>query len=397
MDKNILLGKLTPFSNQRSLLVNEQQVKDIVSAMLDAHKKYASEYDKISDYFYAGGAVQTAKKVYEFLKKSVKYTIDSEASQKIMSPSAIISVGRNDCKNYALFIVGILDSLRRKGKFKNKVFYRFASYKLLDEIPHHTFAVFIDDQGNEIFVDPVLSSFNERKTYFHKIDKSPKMSLYSVSGIFTKKPKPVATAKIDITGITKAPAKKIVVKVALAPARGAFLLLVGLNFTGLATKLKQAFVNNKNKVNDFWNNLGGNTNELLRKVEQGALKNRLLGEDVFFLSEGQMGVVDPATGTATAVTVTAATPILVKVAQFLASLGIDAKELGDSAKQILAKQVQNIVDKQQDKKKQEDQQFNQNVERIVDSAQVSPVQQKTNYLPYLIGGGLVIYFISKKK
>ncbi len=392
MDKNILLGKLTPFSNQRRLLVNEQQVKDIVSAMLDAHKKYASEYDKISDYFYAGGAVQTAKKVFEFLKKSVKYTIDSEASQKIMSPSAIISVGRNDCKNYALFIVGILDSLRRKGKFKNKVFYRFASYKLLDEIPHHTFAVVIDDQGNEIFVDPVLSSFNERKTYFHKIDKDPKMSLYSVSGIFTKKPKPAATAKIDTTGITKAPAKKIVVKIALAPARGAFLLLVGLNFTGLATKLKQAFVNNKNKVNDFWNNLGGNTNELLRKVEQGALKNRLLGEDVYFPSEGQIGVVEAAT----AVTVTAATPILVKVAQFLTSLGIDAKELGESAKQILAKQVQNVVDKAQEKQKAEAQDFNRNVETIVDSAEMSKAT-KTNYLPYLIGGGLVIYLISKKK
>lgn len=389
MDKNILLGKLTPFSNQRRLLVNEQQVKDIVSAMLDAHKKYASEYDKISDYFYAGGAVQTAKKVFEFLKKSVKYTIDSEASQKIMSPSAIISVGRNDCKNYALFIVGILDSLRRKGKFKNKVFYRFASYKLLDEIPHHTFAVVIDDQGNEIFVDPVLSSFNERKTYFHKIDKDPKMSLYSVSGIFTKKPKPAATAKIDNTGITKAPAKKIVVKIALAPARGAFLLLVGLNFIGLATKLKQAFVNNKNKVNDFWNNLGGNTNELLRKVEQGALKNRLLGEDVYFPSEGQIGVVEAAT----AVTVTAATPILVKVAQFLASLGIDAKELGESAKQILAKQVQNVVDKAQEKQKAEAQDFNRNVETIVESAEV-PSAAKTNYLPYLIGGGLVIYLIS---
>jgi hypothetical protein len=392
MDKNILLGKLTPFSNQRRLLVNEQQVKDIVSAMLDAHKKYASEYDKISNYFYAGGAVQTAKKVFEFLKKSVKYTIDSEASQKIMSPSAIICVGRNDCKNYALFIVGILDSLRRKGKFKNKVFYRFASYKLLDEIPHHTFAVVIDDQGNEIFVDPVLSSFNERKTYFHKIDKDPKMSLYSVSGIFTKKPKPAATAKIDTTGITKAPAKKIVVKIALAPARGAFLLLVGLNFTGLATKLKQAFVNNKNKVNDFWNNLGGNTNELLRKVEQGALKNRLLGEDVYFPSEGQIGVVEAAT----AVTVTAATPILVKVAQFLTSLGIDAKELGESAKQILAKQVQNVVDKAQEKQKAEAQDFNKNVETIVESAEV-PSATKTNYLPYLIGGGLVIYLISKKK
>ena len=391
MDKNILLGKLTPFSNQRRLLVNEQQVKDIVSAMLEAHKTYASEYDKISDNFYAGGAVQTAKKLFQFLKKNIKYTVDSEASQKIMSPSAIISIGKNDCKNYALFIVGVLDSLKRKGYFTNKVFYRFASYRLLDEIPHHTFAVVIDDQGNEIFVDPVLSSFNERKTYFHKIDKSPKMSLYSVSGIFTKKPKPAATAKIDTTGITKAPAKKIVVKVALAPARGAFLLLVGLNFTGLATKLKKAFVNNKNKVNDFWNNLGGNTNELLRKVEQGALKNRLLGEDVYFPSEGQIGVVEAAT----AVTVTAATPILVKVAQFLASLGIDAKELGDSAKQILAKQVQNIVDKQQEKQKTEDQQFNQNVERIVDSANM-PVQQKTNYLPYIIGGGLIIFLIAKK-
>ena len=391
MDKNILLGKLTPFSNQRRLLVNEQQVKDIVSAMLEAHKTYASEYDKISDNFYSGGAIQTAKKLFQFLKKNVKYTIDSEASQKIMSPSAIISIGKNDCKNYALFIVGVLDSLKRKGYFNNKVFYRFASYRLLDEIPHHTFAVVVDDNGNEIFVDPVLSSFNERKTYFHKIDKSPKMSLYSVSGIFTKKSKPAATAKIDTTGITKAPAKKIVVKVALAPARGAFLLLVGLNFTGLATKLKQAFVNNKNKVNDFWNNLGGNTNELLRKVEQGALKNRLLGKDVFFPSEGQIGVVEAAT----AVTVTAATPILVKVAQFLASLGIDAKELGDSAKQILAKQVQNIVDKQQDKQKEQDQQFNQNVERIVDSANM-PVQQKQNYLPYIIGGGLLIFLIAKK-
>jgi hypothetical protein len=391
MDKNILLGKLTPFSNQRRLLINEQQVKDIVSAMLSAHKTYASEYDKISDNFYSGNAIQTAKKLFQFLKKNIKYTVDSEASQKIMSPSAIISIGKNDCKNYALFIVGILDSLRRKGYFTNKVFYRFASYRLLDEIPHHTFAVVIDDQGNEVFIDPVLSSFNERKTYFHKIDKTPKMSLYSVSGIFTKKPKPAATAKIDTTGITKAPAKKIVVKVALAPARGAFLLLVGLNFTGLATKLKQAFVNNKNKVNDLWNNLGGNTNELLRKVEQGALKNRLLGEDVYFPSEGQIGVVEAAT----AVTVTAATPILVKVAQFLASIGIDAKELGESAKQILAKQVQNIVDKQQDKQDVQNQDFNRNVEKIVDSAQAPAT--KTNYLPYLIGGGLVIYYISKKK
>lgn len=388
MNKNYLLGKLSPFTNQRKLVVNQQQVKDIISAMLSAHKTYENEYDKISENFYQDNAVQTAKNIFKFLKKNIKYTIDSEASQKIMSPSAIISIGKNDCKNFALFIVGTLQSLVRKGYFKNKVFYRFASYRLLDQIPHHTFAVLIDDNGNEVFIDPVLQNFDEKKSYFYKIDKDPKMSIYSISGIFSKKPKPVATAKIDTAGITKAPAKKIVLKISLAPARGAFLLLVGLNFIGLATKLKKAFVDNKQKTNDFWNNLGGNTNELLRKVEQGALKNRLLGDDVFMPSEGQIGEV-----ATTAVAVTAATPILIKVAQFLASIGIDAKEIGESAKQILSKQIQNIADKQADEQQAKNQSFNQQVEKIVDQ---SEVEKKSNLLPYLIGGGLLIFFIAKK-
>jgi len=389
VNKNYLLGKLSPFTNQRKLVVNEQQVNDIISAMLSAHKQYANEYDKISENFYSANALQTAKKIFKFLKENIRYTVDSEASQKIMSPSAIISVGKNDCKNYALFTVGILDSLKRKGYFKNKVFYRFASYRLLDQIPHHTFAVLIDDNGNEIFIDPVLQNFDKKKSYFYKIDKDPKMSIYSISGIFSKKPKPVATTKIDKTGITKAPAKKIVLKISLAPARGAFLLLVGLNFIGLATKLKKAFVDNKQKTNDWWNNLGGNTNELLRKVEQGATKNRLLGDDVFFPSEGQIGVVEAAT----AVTVTAASPILLKVAQFLTSIGIDAKEVGESAKQILAKQIQNIADKQADDQQAKNQSFNQQVEKIVDQ---SEIEKKSNLLPYLIGGGLLIFFIAKK-
>jgi hypothetical protein len=77
-------------------------------------------------------------------------------------------------------------------------------------------------------------------------------------------------------------------------------------------------------------------------------------------------------------------------------LGIDAKELGESAKDILAKQVQNIVDKQQEKQKAEAQDFNRNVQTIVDSAEM-PSATKINYIPYLIGGGLVIYLLSKKK
>ena len=189
MQKNLLLGRLKTFGGNSKMLVRDQQVPDIISAMLSAHKLYASEYDKISQDFYSGDGIQTAKKLFDFLKKNVQYKIESDKSQRIMSPSAILSLGKNDCKNYALFIMGVLDSLKRKGLIDNKIYYRFASYKLLDEIPHHVFAVIQDNEGNEYFIDPVLSTFNERKTYYHKIDKIPNMPLYSVSGIGQAKKK----------------------------------------------------------------------------------------------------------------------------------------------------------------------------------------------------------------
>ena len=273
MQKNILLGRLKSFGGNSKMLVRDQQVPDIISAMLSAHKLYASEYDKISQDFYSGDGIQTAKKLFEFLKKNVRYKIESDKNQRIMSPSAILSLGKNDCKNYALFIMGVLDSLKRKGLINNKIYYRFASYKLLDEIPHHVFAVIQDQNGNEYFIDPVLSSFNERKTYYHKIDKEPTMPLYSVSGIGAAKKK--ASAKAVTPAAKPKEKKKIVLKIALAPARGSFLLLVGLNFMGLATKLKNAFDNRADDTQNWWKNLGGNPNELLRKVEQGSKKEKI--------------------------------------------------------------------------------------------------------------------------
>jgi len=107
MNKAFILGKLSPFGQKRILLKQDQGVPDIITAMLSAHKIYASEYDKISKDFYVGDGISTAKNIFEFLKKNVKYKIESENNQRIMSPSAIISLAKNDCKNYALFIMGI--------------------------------------------------------------------------------------------------------------------------------------------------------------------------------------------------------------------------------------------------------------------------------------------------
>jgi hypothetical protein len=406
MQKNLLLGRLKPFGGNSKMLVRDQQVPDIISAMLSAHKMYASEYDKISQDFYSGDGVQTAKKLFEFLKKNVKYKIESDKAQRIMSPGAILSLGKNDCKNYALFIMGVLDSLKRKGLINNKIYYRFASYRLLDEIPHHVFAVIQDQQGNEFFIDPVLSIFNERKTYYHKIDKQPSMPLYSVSGIgnqvglFGSKKKKAAAASTASPVAQAAPSapkekKKIVLKIALAPARGSFLLLVGLNFMGLATKLKNAFANRADETQNWWKNLGGNPNELLRKTEQGAKKKRIAAADVEFNSEGQVGVI--ATGTAAAAATAA--PILIKLAEFLSKLGIDVKEVAEVGKQVLAKQVKNVVEKKLESDAQIERASQDEVDSIVNQAENfnADGSKKMNYLPIVIGSAVIIYLISRKK
>jgi hypothetical protein len=218
------------------------------------------------------------------------------------------------------------------------------------------------------------------------------MPLYSVSGIGQAKRK---TAAKSVSPAAPKEKKKIVLKIALAPARGSFLLLVGLNFMGLATKLKSAFANRADETQNWWKNLGGNPNELLRKTEQGAKKKKLLGGDVEFASEGQVGVV--AAGTAAAAATAA--PILIKLSEFLSKLGIDVKEVSEVGKRVLAKQVKNVIEKKLESDAQMDQASQEEVDRIVNQTDnFNPDgSKKMNYLPIVIGGAVIIYLISRKK
>ena len=388
-----LLQKLS-FGGKREIIANDQSANDIISAMLAAHTKYQKDYDLIADQFYAGSAKATAKKLFDFLKNNIHYKVESVNNQRIMSPGAIISLAQNDCKNFALFIIGVLHSLKRRGIINNKIFYRFVSYNMLDPTPHHTYAVMIDRDGREINIDPVLSSFNEKKLYYNKIDKMPLYAISGVSGIGAKK-----AAKAP-----KGVKRPIVARVALAPARGSFLLLVGLNFMGLATKLNDAFINKKDATNTWWSKLGGNTNELLRKVEQGAKKKRIFGED----QEGAIGVV-PAAAAASAA------PILVKVATFLKSIGINPAEIANAGKKVLANEIRKKLEPKEKAATQAQEvaqmQTEQAVETLTQDAVsptgISPVTTEKsatttksstkNYIPYFIGGGLALYLLTRKK
>lgn len=183
MEVNKILGKLRPFENKTVLVSNYQDSADIIKQIMKAHTKYASEYDKISSYFWKGSVKNTCKYIFDFLKKKVEYDIEPDTKQTVKSPSAIIAQGYGDCKHYSLFTAGILDSLRRSGKPINWS-YRFANYKLFSRTPHHVFVVVDPHTNNEIWCDAVLEFFNNHKPYVNATDKNYKqMALYSISGV----------------------------------------------------------------------------------------------------------------------------------------------------------------------------------------------------------------------
>lgn len=170
---------LPPFRNKTELVVFRQNTDDIIKYIKAKHEEYASDYDKIADLFDTGDIYYTCKEIWEFLKYNLPYTIETDENQTVKSPSAMLVKGAStDCKHYSLFIAGVLDALCREYNEPWTWCYRFASYNN-DVNPGHVFVVVLD--GNkEIWIDPVLSGFNDKSLQ----PKSFKdMALYSISGI----------------------------------------------------------------------------------------------------------------------------------------------------------------------------------------------------------------------
>jgi len=368
-----VLMKLSPFRNNRRVLRYSQSVGDIMSGILETHKKYAKEYDLICTKFDGPTAEIIAHKVYNFLKRHTFYVVEADTKQTLRSPAAILALGANpkvglDCKSYSLFIGGILDAFKRRGK-KIDWCYRFASYKLIDKVPHHVFVVLNPGTNNEIWVDPVLPSFNNKKQYNYKIDKKINMALIAVAGI--GKTKRTNAEKAQRRAELKAKVKdrikksgKLLLKFnpATAGARNAILLVIKVNLFGLAHKLFQMIrkPNGETKLKKFWESIGGRYASLTKNIMEGVKHGKHKGEDKI-LSEIKsstkttngpiqhahkkprlgMSIGDPVTASA----VVASTPILIKLITMLKDMGIDTDKLQAAAKDVLKKAVNDKIDK----------------------------------------------------
>jgi len=128
---------------------------------------------------------------------------------------------------------------------------------------------------------------------------------------------------------------KPVAKVAAAPARGAFLVLVSINFGKLADKLYKAYKINPNKVISFWKKFGGDWNKLKQAIQKGSKKS----------ISGING--DPQVGMALQSAIATATPIVVAAIKLFKEIkikdnpdesGNTLEKAAQDGKQLLAQQ-----------------------------------------------------------
>lgn len=204
-----ILASLSPYQGKSTVLVQEHDVDDIIKALRDKHRKYSPDYDKFSQFFWQNNAHDTARALYNYLHKKVEYKIEPDTDQTVRSPQAILAIGSGDCKHYAQFITGVLASLRRKGYNIGQVRYRYAGYNPFADDLHHVFAV-LQDGNRELWIDPVLPYFNDRKKYFvHQDQIAGIMPLREISGIYDTDNDSVGNLWDDIKKGVKNTVKKV--------------------------------------------------------------------------------------------------------------------------------------------------------------------------------------------
>lgn len=325
IERSEILRDLPPYKGNKKLIVKRQDSREIMNEITRMHGICSPQYDVICKNHWQGTVLETAKGLFNFCKNNIPYNEETMYSQSVKHPAAIIAEAHThggDCKHYASYIVGVCDALRRAGK-PIMAYYRFAAYNPNDcNSPGHVFAVIVNENGKEIWCDPVLNYFDARKPVpINKWDKYPEGArvgaigaLYEISGVRSK---PIANGtEYTMNGIANAnfldywygnkmihdekqwsgddgsqaigkrhrfrvrlPKVKVrlfvgdfVKKFTLAGPRNAFLALLKINFASLATDLaKKANESAKNKgqLDSLWHKLGGNSNKLHTAINMG--------------------------------------------------------------------------------------------------------------------------------
>ena len=299
--------------------------RDIIAALCAAVPAAVNQVKPYIDNILqpTGDPVKDTERACRYVRGLVTYKQDGFQEQKIQLPARLLKDTRiGDCKSYSLAVLYIILSMGYKGGF------RFSSYKP-NKIPTHVYNFVFDNSGKKITFDACVESLKESPRYTYIKD----MEVTYLAG------SPVMIDSSDYLGRRRRGGRKKDdkpkrgKKIFLAPARAAFLSLVALNARGLATKLQQSIQKGSDKTKAFWTKVGGDFGKLQNTINKGAKKKPLFGikkkgisgaTQVEYLEEG-IGL-DPATLTAAAAALAAASPILLAVSKLFKSQQIPEGE-----------------------------------------------------------------------
>jgi hypothetical protein len=257
------------------------------------------------------GVLRVAQNLPKIL--GISYKADSWKNQNIQLPSSLVNTKVGDCKSFALLIAGFLqDQGIRNGVV-------FVGYGKGATQPTHIYNFAILD-GKQYWIDGTLPA---DRIPANRAKETLQIEVMNTNLIAQSYQNELgAFFDEDINGKKgrerrakrRAEGKGFgqkVKKVGLAPARGALLALIALNVHGLASRMQAGYKKNPKALEGLWKKVGGKFEKLIKTVNTGAKKKRILG-------------VDPGVGVvATATLLASAAPILVAVAKLLKDLKVE--------------------------------------------------------------------------
>lgn len=304
-----------------------QSAQDIAGAVLMADKNNV-QYDKyLNQYFNTGNKLQSLELAYNWVISKIHYNAE-RTTQTVKTIPRILADKEGDCKHFSILMASIARSLGFPYKF------RLTSYTSSID-PTHIY-ILVKYSGKWIPVDATYKAFGIEKTFTHGYDYEPLTNINMLNylsdntgqvGRKSKAERQKARAERKKKRKERKQERKegkrpkLVAKIALAPARNAYLGLVRINFLKSADKHFKAEQVNPAGARRKWTKFGGKYDALQDVFMSGKKINAITLDEV--LNGVNAAPAIPAL-------LAAATPIIIVMSQFFKESGIlDAKEAED--------------------------------------------------------------------
>jgi hypothetical protein len=329
--------------NKKKYVAENQSAKQIVDYLVIAIDDSQKYFPQLNKKFNTGNKFDTTLSIWNYAVDNLIFVKEPPENQNVKTASRVVEDIKNDCKGFSTFICSSLLACNIPAKL------RLAGYNKYDSTPTHVYVV-ATINGKEIIVDGTLKRFNDEAPYTSAYDVKPtltknknKMALNYLSGIDQLNGKAERKARREARkdkredkreerkesrGERRERVKTKIAKIAVAPARGAFLLMVKANMLKLANKFVKGATKDSDKLKKFWAKFGGNWEDLQKAIAKGSGQT-ISGYWDKLLSNSDKNWNKQMVGEAVTLTagLAVATPLLIAVATLFKELGVfDGKQ-----------------------------------------------------------------------